>query len=88
MRVNIDSATFRTLAGTDLPDGSEVQRHDANTISAVMKNNSYTSYQIGNPSITIGTAAVPEPSAFGFGALALAVTGMGRWTRKRFLAAK
>jgi hypothetical protein len=38
------------------------------------------------PSVTIGTA-VPEPSAFGFGALALAATGVGQWVRRRFFVA-
>jgi len=35
-------------------------------------------------SATIST--VPEPSAFAFGGLALAVTGVGRWARRRFFA--
>jgi hypothetical protein len=38
------------------------------------------------PGGTIGTA-IPEPSAFGYGALALVLAGAGRWARRTFFAA-
>jgi hypothetical protein len=69
-----ENPPFQQPEFADLPDGTDPTA----TVNL--------SGTISSASITIGTAAIPEPSAFGFGALALAVTGLGRWLRKRFFA--
>ena len=65
-------------SGADLPDGTD----------SIVQVNAYpngvfdSTKFISNASVTIAT--VPEPSVFGFGAVALAIAGAGRWVRRRF----
>jgi hypothetical protein len=84
LRVNFNDSEFIQPTGTDLPNGDDVAAYTSYHLLPSGAEN--TAYVLNNPSITIGTAAVPEPSAFGFGALALAVTGAGRWVRRRYFA--
>jgi hypothetical protein len=76
-----NGAFFNPASGQDLPNGSSVP----NTVQVnyYVGTTFIPGSAISNASITIGTA-IPEPSAVGFGALALAATGVGRWARRRF----
>ena len=76
LRVNLPPSTlFDTSA--DIPDFEMAYR------TAGFNNFGVAVINPGN-TVKVGTAAVPEPSAFAFGALGLAVTGLGRWARRRF----
>jgi hypothetical protein len=76
--MQLNAAVFRAAgSGQDLPDGVEF----AARTNYFSPTNMFL--RQSNPAVTIGTA-VPEPSVFGFGALALTVTGLGRWARRRF----
>lgn len=86
----VDATAFGFVSGGDLPDSSS-SAFDVDTRANFDSNDVFSgSYRPSGPyagvTATIGTAAVPEPSAFAFGGLALAVTGAGRWARRRFFA--
>ena len=74
------------VSGADLPDGSSTNVTVFGRIDYLGANQQYDFPLATGVTATIGTAAVPEPSAFAFGGLALAVTGAGRWARRRFFA--
>ena len=78
--VFLNDAPFTTQpSGADIPDGTDP------TALVFFDNNG--SYSTDTASVTIGTVAVPEPSAFAFGGLAVVATGIGRWLRRRKTAA-
>jgi hypothetical protein len=79
LRIEFNTPVFLQPSGTELPDGFDDVVDAAIYVAGVRNSATAT-----NPAITIAT--VPEPSAFGFGALALAVTGLGRWVSRRFFA--
>ena len=79
--VTLGSGVFGSTAlGADVPDGTDANALVVYYDSAAVSPNPI---QVGNASITIGTVAVPEPSAFAFGGLAVVATGIGRWIRRR-----
>ena len=77
--VTLASGVFGAAAsGGDVPDGTDSAAKVVYFDSANVGNTI-----VASASVTIGTVAVPEPSAFAFGGLAVVATGIGRWVRRR-----